>query len=176
MTTDNDRIRLERENEIRAVFGVIAIAFGLLLLAIAAGGDWVHKMDSGDFGTLFIVTVSITFLISLVNLCRPRVLSGAILQALAAFATVLSALVFAFTHHDNALEPAALSAVLGGVLVAIGGISRINGEDIENVVEESVSGDSGRKYIYRDNRVVAVEEWVDGKLISTQAFTPTIAR
>jgi hypothetical protein len=119
----------------------------------------------------------ITIFVCLANLCRSRVLFGAIAQALSAFATMLAALAFAFANHMTALGPAALSSLLGALLVAIGGIARINGESADESDEElTVPGEAGRKWVYRDNQVVAVEQWVDGKLVSTRPVAPTIAR
>ena len=178
MNENDYRNRIDRERETRGAFGVIAVVFGLLLLAISALSLWGPiEPSADDLHILFELCAVTTIMLSLANLCRPRVLFGAIVQALCAFGTMLAALAFAFASHLHALGPAALSSLLGTLLVAIGGIARINGERGDEVIDETTeSGGGGRKWVYRDNRVVAVEEWADGKLVSTSPVNPAIAR
>ena len=173
MTKDNDLIRIDHERRVRGLFGVIAVVFGLILLAISATSSWgVREGYSSDLATLLLMSTCITIVAAVANLFRTRLLFGAVAQATFAFATMLFALLFAFASHISALGPSALANLLGAVLVASGGIARINGEVVEKV--ELI--DHGRKYVYRDNRVVAVEQWVDGKLVSTRPVVPAIAR
>ena len=175
MTNENEILRIDHERRTRNLFGIVAIAFGLVLLLISMTSSWgPHERGSGDsdMATLLVVSISITVVAAFANLFRSRILFGAVVQATFAFATLLCALLYALASHIEALGPSAISNVLGCLLIAGGGIARINGE-----VEESVQLlDKGRKWVYRDNQVVAVEQWVDGKLISTRPVVPAIAR
>lgn len=175
MSNENEILRIDHERRTRSTFGIVAVAFGLILLCISMTSSWgprERNSDGSDLATLVLTFTSVTIVAALANLFRTRILFGAVVQATFSFATLVSVILFALSSHIDALGPSAIANILGCLLIAMGGIARINGQ-----IEESVQLlDKGRKYVYRDNRVVAIEQWLDGKLVSTQPVVPTIAR
>jgi O-antigen/teichoic acid export membrane protein len=161
------------ERRARRTIGVVASLFGLLFLVISFSSRWGVKPNYQDdptpvCGWLLLGTTLLTGIAVISSFFSRYLISAAIAQSALALTTAVCALLFTFDSNILAIGPASAAAWLGSLLVVFGAFARVNAEVLVPLVEP-VS--EGRKYVYREDQIVAIEEWADGRLVSKRPAT-----
>jgi hypothetical protein len=167
---DERQVAIERQA--RRKIGIVASAFGLLFLAISFGGDWGIVGESHRTTTtyhwLLLGSTVMTGIAAISSYFGRYFIRAAIAQSVFALTTILLALLFTFDSNVVAIGPSAAAGMLGSLLVMFGAFARVNAEVLVTLVEPV---EEGRKYVYRENQIVAIEEWVGGRLVSKRPAT-----
>ena len=161
------------ERRARRTIGIVASSFGLLFLVISLSSDWgvtakFHDDPTPVCGWLLLGSTVITGIAVISSFFSRYLISAAVAQSALALTTALCALVFTFDSNILAIGPSSAAGLLGSLLVVFGAFARVNAEVLVTLVEPVAEG---RKYVYREDQIVAIEEWVGGRLVSKRPAT-----
>jgi O-antigen/teichoic acid export membrane protein len=168
-----DERQIVVERRARRTIGVVASLFGLLFLVISLSGHWGVTPERQDdptpvCGWLLLGSTVVTGIAVISSFFSRYLISAAIAQSALALTTAQCALLFTFDSNILAIGPSSAAGLLGSLLVVFGAFARVNGEVLVTLVEPVAEG---RKYVYREDQIVAIEEWADGRLVSKRPAT-----
>lgn len=76
----------------------------------------------------------------------------------------------------NVSGPAFTTLLMGASLLLVGAYMFVGAHRAREVATSLEPDPDGRRFVYENNRVVAIEHWKEGRLIAREPFTPKIAR
>jgi hypothetical protein len=164
----------ERTSPARIVGTIFGLA-GLLLLVIAlsshhGGFERVNDSSGDSLVTLLWVLVALACLFGLGGMIgRQRIL--AIVNTGLAVGIALLAVWGALSDGAN-VSPSFSILLFACALLAISALASTLPDTvpIETSARDTVDQGDGRKLVYENDKVVAIEHWEDGKLVSTKPF------
>jgi drug/metabolite transporter (DMT)-like permease len=163
----------ERTSPARIV-GTILGLVGLLLLVIAmsshhGGFERVNDSSGDSLVTVIWVLVALACLFGLGGMIGRQRILAIVNTVLAAVIGLLVA--GGAVNEDTKASPSFSILLFGCALLAISAVASTLPDTVP-AARETVVQEDGRKLVYENDKVVAIEEWEDGKLISTKPFGP----